>query len=68
MVAAEQPTLAPHVAGMRENVEAVVGAPVTVKPKHAEGVGAIGRGEGIAAEAVVLLADTPQTWITPDVP
>jgi 2C-methyl-D-erythritol 2,4-cyclodiphosphate synthase len=29
-----------------------------VKPKHAEGVGAIGRGEGIAAWAVALLEST----------
>jgi 2-C-methyl-D-erythritol 2,4-cyclodiphosphate synthase len=58
VVAAEQPTLAPHIAAMRENLGAVVGAPVSVKPKHAEGVGAIGRGEGIAAWAVALLEST----------
>jgi 2-C-methyl-D-erythritol 2,4-cyclodiphosphate synthase len=58
VVAAEQPKLAPHIAAMRENLGAVVGAPVSVKPKHAEGVGAIGRGEGIAAWAVALLEST----------
>jgi 2-C-methyl-D-erythritol 2,4-cyclodiphosphate synthase len=55
VVAAEQPRLAPHVDTMRANVEGVVGAPVSVKPKHAEGVGAVGRGEGIAAWAVALV-------------
>jgi 2-C-methyl-D-erythritol 2,4-cyclodiphosphate synthase len=58
VVAAEQPRLAPHVDTMRANVEGVVGAPVSVKPKHAEGVGAVGRGEGIAAWAVALVEST----------
>jgi 2-C-methyl-D-erythritol 2,4-cyclodiphosphate synthase len=55
VVAAEQPKLAPHIEQMRSRLEGVVGAPVSVKPKHAEGVGAVGRGEGIAAWAVALL-------------
>jgi 2-C-methyl-D-erythritol 2,4-cyclodiphosphate synthase len=55
VIAAEHPRLAPHIAAMAENLSAVVGAPVSVKPKHAEGVGAIGRGEGIAAWAIALL-------------
>jgi 2-C-methyl-D-erythritol 2,4-cyclodiphosphate synthase len=59
VVAAEQPKLAPHVEVMRANLEGVVGAPVSVKPKHAEGVGAVGRGEGIAAWAVALLESPP---------
>ena len=58
VVAAEQPKLAAHIDGMKDNLEGVVGAPVSVKPKHAEGVGAIGRGEGIAAWAVALLEST----------
>ena len=33
----------------------VVGAPVTVKAKRAEGLGALGRGEGVACFAVALL-------------
>lgn len=55
VVAAEAPALAPHIEAMRGNLSAVVGAPVSVKPKRTEGVGAIGRGEGIAAWAVALL-------------
>jgi 2-C-methyl-D-erythritol 2,4-cyclodiphosphate synthase len=55
VVAAEHPKLSPHIDAMRSNLEGVVGAPVSVKPQHAEGVGAVGRGEGIAAWAVALL-------------
>jgi len=58
VVAAEQPRLAPHLSAMRANLEAVLDGRVSVKPKHAEGVGAIGRGEGIAAWAVALLEST----------
>jgi 2-C-methyl-D-erythritol 2,4-cyclodiphosphate synthase len=55
VVAAERPPLAAHIPAMAANISAVVGAPVSVKPKRAEGVGAVGRGEGIAAWAVALL-------------
>jgi 2-C-methyl-D-erythritol 2,4-cyclodiphosphate synthase len=57
-VVAEAPLLAPHVEGMRANLARTlrvdVGA-VSVKAKSTDGLGAIGRGEGIAAHAVVLL-------------
>ncbi|HZU72496.1 MAG TPA: 2-C-methyl-D-erythritol 2,4-cyclodiphosphate synthase, partial [Acidimicrobiales bacterium] len=49
------PRLAPHRPAMEERLSAVVGAPVAVKPKRAEGVGALGRGEGVACWAVALL-------------
>jgi len=57
VVAAEQPRLAPHIDSMASALTAVVRAPVSVKPKRAEGLGAIGRGEGIAAWAVALLTE-----------
>ena len=55
VIAAERPNLAEHVPAMAENLAAAVGAPVNIKPKRGEGVGAVGRGEGIAAWAVALL-------------
>lgn len=54
-VVAEAPRLAPHVARMEERLGAAVGAPVSVKATRAEGLGALGRGEGVACTAVVLL-------------
>jgi 2-C-methyl-D-erythritol 2,4-cyclodiphosphate synthase len=65
VVAAETPKLAPHVAAMVERlVDALTparepmgtGIEVSIKPKRGEGLGAIGRSEGIAAWAVALLA------------
>jgi 2-C-methyl-D-erythritol 2,4-cyclodiphosphate synthase len=54
-VVLEAPKLAPR----RDEVEAeltdAVGAPVTVKGKRAEGLGALGRREGIACIAVALV-------------
>ncbi len=64
VVAAEEPRLAPHLAAMVENLTRAMhvaaeplgtGVHVSVKPKRAEGLGAIGRAEGVAAWAVALL-------------
>jgi len=55
-VVAERPRLAPHVPVMAERLAAALGAPVNVKATRAEGIGALGRAEGIACTAVVLLA------------
>ena len=55
-VVAERPRLAPFVAAMAARLTEVVGAPVNVKATRAEGLGALGRAEGIACTAVVLLA------------
>lgn len=55
VVAAEAPRLGPYVAEMATRLESTIDAVVSVKPKRAEGVGAVGRGEGIAAWAVALL-------------
>jgi 2-C-methyl-D-erythritol 2,4-cyclodiphosphate synthase len=54
-VVAEEPMLAPYVAEMAERLGNVLRAPVNVKATRAEGLGALGRAEGIACTAVVLL-------------
>ena len=57
-IIAEQPRLAPHRDAIRVRVAALLDAPVgavSVKAKTNEGVDAVGRGEAIAATAVVLL-------------
>ncbi len=54
-VIAEEPRLAPHRHVMSERLSAAVGAPVSVKPKRAETLGALGRREGIACLAVALI-------------
>ena len=57
-VVLERPKLAPRRDEMQKRLGDVVGAPVTVKGKRAEGLGALGRSEGIAALAVALVART----------
>lgn len=54
-VLAERPKLAAYVDRMAARAAEVIGAPVSVKAKRGEGLGAIGRAEGIACMAVVLL-------------
>jgi 2-C-methyl-D-erythritol 2,4-cyclodiphosphate synthase len=54
-IVADTPRLAPHTPAMAERLGAVLGAPVSVKATRAEGLGALGRAEGIACLAVVLL-------------
>jgi 2-C-methyl-D-erythritol 2,4-cyclodiphosphate synthase len=54
-VIAEAPRLAPHRDNMEKTLAAVVGAPVSVKAKRGEGLGALGRQEGIACIAVALI-------------
>jgi 2-C-methyl-D-erythritol 4-phosphate cytidylyltransferase/2-C-methyl-D-erythritol 2,4-cyclodiphosphate synthase len=55
-VVCEAPKLAPHRAEMQRRLSEATGAPVTVKGRRAEGLGALGRGEGIAcwANAVIV--------------
>jgi len=57
-VIAERPRLAPHIPAMRERIADALGIAsgrVNVKATTNEGLGALGRGEGIAAMAVVML-------------
>jgi 2-C-methyl-D-erythritol 2,4-cyclodiphosphate synthase len=55
----EEPKLSPYKAEMSSLLTGVLSAPVSVKASTNEGMGAIGRGEGIACIAVALL-DTGQ--------
>jgi 2-C-methyl-D-erythritol 2,4-cyclodiphosphate synthase len=55
---AGQPKLAPHLPAMRARLAMALGsdaASVNVKASNPEGLGALGRGEGMAAAAVVML-------------
>ena len=55
---AEKPKLKPYLDAMRERLAAALGADqsrVNVKASSPEGIGALGRGDGIAAAAIVML-------------
>lgn len=57
-VVAEKPSLAPHIAAMREKLSAVLGVlpdRVSIKAKTSEKMGFCGREEGIEAFAIVSL-------------
>lgn len=57
-VICERPRLAPHIGRMRANIARALALPegaVSVKATTTEGLGFAGRGEGIAAEATVLI-------------
>jgi 2-C-methyl-D-erythritol 2,4-cyclodiphosphate synthase len=63
-IIAEAPKMAPHIPHMRENIAQDLGLATTavnVKAKTAERLGALGRSEGIAAEAIALLAPEPKS-------
>jgi 2-C-methyl-D-erythritol 2,4-cyclodiphosphate synthase len=64
-IIAQAPKLAPRFPAMRENIAADLGvapAAVNVKAKTTERLGFVGRGEGIAAEAIVLIDRRPPEW------
>ncbi|HSD67796.1 MAG TPA: 2-C-methyl-D-erythritol 2,4-cyclodiphosphate synthase [Vicinamibacteria bacterium] len=57
-VVAQEPELAPHLEAMREAIAGVLGVEteqVSVKAKSTDRLGALGRGEGVAALATALL-------------
>jgi 2-C-methyl-D-erythritol 2,4-cyclodiphosphate synthase len=59
-IIAQAPKLAPHIPAMRANLASDLGVAsgaVSVKAKTTEKLGFVGRGEGIAAEAVALLTE-----------
>lgn len=59
-VIAQAPKLAPHITAMRANLASDLGVAletVNVKAKTTEKLGFVGRGEGIAAEAIALIGD-----------
>ena len=51
----ERPKLSPHRDAIRASLEAVLGCTVNVKATTGEGMGFVGRGEGVAALAVATL-------------
>lgn len=57
-VIAQAPALAPHIEAMRQALSRCLGIGadgVSVKARSTDGLGALGRGEGVAAQATVLL-------------
>lgn len=62
VIVAEQPKMKPHIEAMRSKLAAVLGvnpSQVGVKATTNEGLGPVGRQEGIAVHAVALLAQMP---------
>ena len=60
-VIAQQPRIGPHIPAMRERLAAVLGLPidaVSLKATTTDHLGALGRAEGIGAQAVALLVRT----------
>lgn len=54
-VVCEQPKISVHRDEMQKKLSAAAGAPVTVKGRRAEGLGSLGRSEGIACWAVAVV-------------
>ena len=61
-IVAQAPKLAPHIAAMRQNLSEDLGGDIdliNVKATTTETLGFVGREEGIAVHAVVLLKESP---------
>lgn len=57
-IVAQAPKMAPHLAAMKQRIAAAIGCEIdclNLKAKTSERLGYVGRGEGISAQAVVLL-------------
>ena len=54
-VVCDSPKIGPHREAMQQRLSEAAGGPVTVKGKRPEGIGALGRGDGIACWAVALI-------------
>lgn len=54
-VIAQEPRLSPHLQEMSSSISGCVDAPVTVKAKSPERIGALGKGDAMAAMASALL-------------
>lgn len=63
-VVCEHPKLAPRRDEMQSRLSEAVGAPVSVKGRRPEGLGALGRSEGIACWAVAVIQRDPATGHT----
>ena len=62
VIIAENPKLMPFIPEMRSNIAKAIGTgaeSISVKATTTEKLGFCGRGEGIAANAIVLLSNTP---------
>ena len=60
LILIEKPKMAPHIQAMRENFAKALHtdiANISVKATRGEGMGFVGRGEGVLAQAVVLLEE-----------
>ena len=56
----QKPSLAPHILGMRKNIAQILStdlAQISVKATTTDNLGYIGKGEGIAATAAVLISN-----------
>jgi 2-C-methyl-D-erythritol 2,4-cyclodiphosphate synthase len=57
-VVCDAPRLAPRTSEMEQRLSQAAGAPVTVRGRRAEGLGALGRREGLACWAVAVVTAT----------